>query len=222
MGTIHKYRFKRLRRFNRLAFLLGFLLLWNLSSNISCAQSYNTLKIRFNTTNTYPQYITNDVLTECFINQCLLYLGTTEQPKGSNWGKDVKDMLQSVGISFPAPWCAAYTGIACRNACLDYPFSGFVPNWSRDVWKEKVVWDKTKAKRTILPSEVRRGDIATIYFSSLKRDAHIFVVLGVTEKGSLITIEGNTNAGGSRDGHGVYIRVRELWQVSKVIRLINE
>ena len=130
-------------------------------------------------------------------------------------------MLNSVGVKFPAPWCAAYVGIVCRNSCISYPYSGFVPNWSRDIWQEKVVWDKTKAKRTILPSEIRRGDIATIYFSNLRRDAHIFVVLGVTEKGSLITIEGNTNASGGRDGYGVYIRVRELWQVSKVIRLIE-
>lgn len=130
-------------------------------------------------------------------------------------------MLAAVGIHFPAPWCAAYTGIACRDACIDYPYSGFVPNWSRGVWEEKVVWDKREAKRTILPSEVRRGDLCTIYFSNLRRDAHIFVVLGVTEKGNLITIEGNTNSGGSRDGYGVFIKVRELWQVSKVIRLIN-
>ena len=221
MGAIYRQPRSNKTWRKRTTLLLGLLLLWNLSGNISCAQSNSPLKIRFNTTNTYPQYQTNDVLTECFINQCLLYLGTTEQPKGSNWGKDVKDMLASVGISFPAPWCAAYTGIACRNSDILYPYSGFVPNWSRGVWKEKVVWEKSKAGRTILPSEIRRGDLATIYFSNLRRDAHIFVVLGVTEKGSLITIEGNTNASGGRDGHGVYIRVRELWQVSKVIRLIN-
>jgi len=131
-------------------------------------------------------------------------------------------MLKSVGINFPAPWCAAYVGIVCRNSCISYPYSGFVPNWSVGTWKEKVVFDKRKASRSVLPTEVRRGDIATIYFSSLKRDAHIFIILGVTEKGNLITIEGNTNDNGSRDGYGVFVRVRELWQVSKVIRLINE
>lgn len=190
------------------------LLLWNLSSNISFSQS--------NTNLTYPKFKTDHVLTECLINQSLLYLGTVEKPKGSNWGEDVKNMLNSVGINFPAPWCAAFVGIVCRGSCISYPPSGFVPNWTRDIWKAKVIFDKAKKGRSILQTELRRGDIATIYFPNLRRDAHIFIVLGVTEKGNIITIEGNTNPGGSRDGYGVFVRVRELWQVSKVIRLINE
>jgi len=197
----------------RNSILLGLLLFWNLSGHILSAQS--------NTSLTYPSLRTNDKATECFINQCLLYLGTTEQPKGSNWGKDIKPMLASVGINFPAPWCAAYVAIVLRNTSTPYPYSGFVPNWSRGVWKEKVVFDKRKAARSVLPTEVRRGDIGTIYFSSLNRDAHIFVILGVTPKGSLITIEGNTNEDGGREGYMVAVRVRELWQVSKVIRLIE-
>jgi hypothetical protein len=192
---------------------LGLLLLWNLGCNILSAQSNSNL--------TYPKFKTDHVLTECFINQSLLYLGTVEKPKGSNWGEDVKNMLNSVGVKFPAPWCAAYVGIVCRNSCISYPYSGFVPNWSRDIWQEKVVWDKRKAKRSILPTEIRRGDIATIYFPNLRRDAHIFIVLGVTQKGNIVTIEGNTNSAGGREGYGVFVRVRELWQVSKVIRLIN-
>jgi len=131
-------------------------------------------------------------------------------------------MLNSVGVKFPAPWCAAYVGIVCRNSCISYPYSGFVPNWSRDIWQEKVVWDKRKAKRSILPTEIRRGDIATIYFPNLRRDAHIFIVLGITQKGNIVTIEGNTNSAGGREGYGVFVRVRELWQVSKVIRLIEK
>ena len=225
MGIVHDISTERNIHWKpRIKVLLGLLLFWNTCGNFSFAQSdskLKPLKIKYTTANTYPEFRTNDKLTEEFIQQCLLYLGSTEQPKGSNWGRDVQDMLSSVGISFPAPWCAAYTGICNRNSCIPYPVSGFVPNWSRDIWKEKVVWDKREAGRTILPSEVRRGDQCTIYFSNLKRDAHIFVVLGVTSQGNLITIEGNTNSGGSRDGHGVFIRVRELWQVSKVIRLIE-
>ena len=66
-------------------------------------------------------------------------------------------------------------------------------------------------------------------FNSSQSLAKVFVIkqesigdLGVTEKGNIITIEGNTNPGGSRDGYGVFVRVRELWQVSKVIRLIEQ
>jgi hypothetical protein len=213
MGTVHRQRGNNQIRLQRVTFLLGLLFLWNTCSNFLGAQSNSNL--------TYPKFKTDHVLTECFINQSLYYLGTEEKPKGSNWGKEVQQMLKSVGVNFPAPWCAAYVGIVCRNSCISYPYSGFVPNWSRDVWKAKVIFDKTKKGRSILQTELRRGDIATIYFPNLKRDAHIFIVLGVTEKGNIITIEGNTNPGGSRDGYGVFVRVRELWQVSKIIRLIE-
>lgn len=213
MGTICGQGRNNQVRLQRVTFLLGLLLFWNPCSNFLSAQSNSNL--------IYPQFKTDHVLTECFINQSLYYLGTEEKPKGSNWGKEVEQMLKSVGVNFPAPWCAAYVGIVCRNSCISYPYSGFVPYWSRDIWKEKVVFDKAKKARSILSSELRRGDIATIYFSNLRRDAHIFIVLGVTEKGNIITIEGNTNPGGSRDGYGVFVRVRELWQVSKVIRLIE-
>jgi hypothetical protein len=215
MGILHRQLlFRNSIKSKRIAFLLGLLLLWNLGCNFLSAQSNSNL--------TYPKFKTDHVLTECFINQSLLYLGTVEKPKGSNWGEDVKNMLNSVGVKFPAPWCAAYVGIVCRNSCISYPYSGFVPNWSRDIWQEKVVWDKRKAKRSILPTEIRRGDIATIYFPNLRRDAHIFIVLGVTQKGNIVTIEGNTNSAGGREGYGVFVRVRELWQVSKVIRLIEK
>ena len=214
MGTVHRQRGNYQIRLQRVTILLGLLLFWNPCSNILSSQSNSNL--------TYPKFKTDHVLTECFINQSLYYLGTEEKPKGSNWGKEVQQMLKSVGVNFPAPWCAAYVGIVCRNSCISYPYSGFVPNWSRDVWKAKVIFDKTKKGRSILQTELRRGDIATIYFTNLKRDAHIFIVLGVTEKGNIITIEGNTNPGGSRDGYGVFVRVRELWQVSKIIRLIEK
>jgi hypothetical protein len=213
MGTICGQGRNNQVRLQGVTVLLGLLFLWNPCSHILSAQSNSNL--------IYPQFKTDHVLTECFINQSLYYLGTEEKPKGSNWGKEVEQMLKSVGVNFPAPWCAAYVGIVCRNSCISYPYSGFVPYWSRDIWKEKVIFDKAKKARSILQTELRRGDIATIYFPNLRRDAHIFIVLGVTEKGNIITIEGNTNPGGSRDGYGVFVRVRELWQVSKVIRLIE-
>jgi hypothetical protein len=214
MGILHNGYDTRFRfRLQRVTILLGLLFLWNPCINILSAQSNSNL--------TYPEFKTDHLLTECFINQSLYYVGTVEKPKGSNWGNEVQQMLQSVGISFPSPWCAAYVGIVCRNSCISYPYSGFVPNWTRDIWQAKVIFDKRKKGRSVLQTEVRRGDIATIYFPNLRRDAHIFIIIGVTEKGNLITIEGNTNPGGSRDGYGVFVRVRELWQVSKIIRLIE-
>ena len=35
------------------------------------------------------------------------WVGTEEQPLGSNWGPGVEQMLHTCHISYPAPWCAA-------------------------------------------------------------------------------------------------------------------
>jgi hypothetical protein len=215
-NTARKTHYKQ-----RTPLLLGLLLLWHFSSNISCAQSYSPLKLKYNTTNTYPEFRTNDEKTENLINEAFIWLGTVEVPKGSNGGQDVMAMLASVGIYFEAPWCAANMGIICRNTCIPYPRSGFVPNWSRDIWQAKVVYDKRTAKRNLRADEVRRGDFCTIFYPNLRRDGHIFLVIGITENGSIISNEGNTNNNGSREGYMNCNRVRELWQVSKVIRLIN-
>lgn len=38
----------------------------------------------------------------------ILEIGKQENPKGSNWGDDIKKYLHSVGVDFPASWCMAF------------------------------------------------------------------------------------------------------------------
>jgi hypothetical protein len=161
------------------------------------------------------------------VNQeCVLYiaksqLGVTENP--SNWGRDVSAYLRSVGIRFPAAWCGAYVYWCYMMYSCDINLNhlklGYVPNWSRGEMAQYVVWDKRTSEVKIQDFDFQPGDLCTIYFQSMKREAHIFMVLEKSN-GQLITIEGNTNDGGSRDGYGVFIRQRSLSSVHKVIRLI--
>lgn len=37
-------------------------------------------------------------------------LGIKEEPLGSNWGEDVKNILAAVKIHFKAPWCGGFVG----------------------------------------------------------------------------------------------------------------
>jgi hypothetical protein len=61
------------------------------------------------------------------------------------------------------------------------------------------------------------GTIMGIYFDHLKRIGHCGIVVGV--KGDLVVcVEGNTNVNGSREGTGVYLRMRHL----RSIRLFSE
>ncbi len=167
------------------------------------------------------QSLSSDVGRECVVGIAKSQIGVTEKP--SNWGRDVSAYLRSVGIRFPAPWCGAYVyWCYMMYSCeIDYTALklGYVPNWSRGQMAQYVVWDKRTSDIKIQDFDFRPGDLCTIYFGSLKREAHIFMVVEKSN-GQLITIEGNTNDGGSRDGIGVFLRQRSLSSVHKVIRLI--
>jgi hypothetical protein len=167
------------------------------------------------------QPISRSVRQECVVYIAKSQLGVTENP--SNWGRDVSAYLRSVGIRFPAAWCGAYVYWCYMMHSCDIDFKhlklGYVPNWSKGEMLQYVVWDKRNSETKIQDFDFQPGDLCTIYFPSMKREAHIFMVLE-KKNGQLITIEGNTNDGGSRDGVGVFIRQRSLSSVYKVIRLI--
>lgn len=167
------------------------------------------------------QPLPSSVRQECIIYIAKSQLGVTESP--SNWGVDVSAYLRSVGIRFPAAWCGAYLHWCYMMHSCDFDYRhlklGFVPNWSRGEMAQYVVWDKRTSDIKIQDFEFHPGDLCTIYFNNLKREAHIFMVVEKSN-GQLITIEGNTNDGGSRDGVGVFLRQRSLNSVYKVIRLI--
>ena len=168
------------------------------------------------------QPLPRSVRHECIIYIAKSQVGVVENP--SNWGRDVSAYLRSVGIRFPAAWCGAYVHWCYMMYSCDIDFRslklGYVPNWSKGEMTQYVVWDKRTSDVKIQDFEFQPGDLCTIYFNNLKREAHIFMVIE-KRNGQLITIEGNTNDGGSRDGYGVFIRQRSLSSVHKVVRLIN-
>jgi hypothetical protein len=55
--------------------------------------------------------------------------------------------------------------------------------------------------------ESKPGQVFGLYFESKGRVAHVGLITGET-KFSYVTIEGNTDDGGSREGDGVYARIR--------------
>jgi hypothetical protein len=62
---------------------------------------------------------------------------------------------------------------------------------------------------------IRRGDILVFTFS------HIGIAVGDIGKDGIVqTIEGNTNAEGSREGDGVYRKRRHASKIRSVIRFM--
>ena len=128
-------------------------------------------------------------------------IGWREEP--GNSGPLVDKILASVGLEGSgAPWCAAwvvYIG--------DETFGKEKNPYPRSAWSPDFVkapdWNRGRGK-TPAPT-----DAFGVYFSSLGRVAHTGLVEKVEGK-MAVTIEGNTNDDGSRDGNGVYRKRRPL------------
>lgn len=120
-------------------------------------------------------------------------LGVRES-SGNNDGTRVAEYLSYVHVPEGSAWCAAFVSWVFGQA--GYP----VP---RTAWSPALF---ALSKRT---KQIRPAVVFGIYFSQLKRIAHC----GLVERQDgdwMITIEGNTNPAGSREGDGVYRKRRHF------------
>jgi len=76
-------------------------------------------------------------------------------------------------------------------------------------------WAATKP--AVLQETPAVGDLFILRSEELKRFAHVGIVTKVNGD-SFETIEGNTNGGGSREGFGVFARVRRVTGAIRFIR----
>lgn len=109
-----------------------------------------------------------------------------------NDGPRIKAYLAAAGIHQPAAWCAAFVSWCFKQTGSALPRTGWSP----------ALFPKGRLQTVPKP-----GYVFGIYFPSLKRIAHCGFVESL--RGDwIITIEGNTNAVGSREGDGVYRKWR--------------
>jgi hypothetical protein len=158
-----------------------------------------------------------DSLRSLVVSEARSWIGHKEIKP--NWSPEIERWLASCkpAIKYPAAWCAAWLAAMFRAHLVDNPNSVWCPSWSTGKWRLQVVYDRSKDNwrdMKLLP-----GDVCTIYNARLKRDAHVFMVEKETSE-NVYSIEGNTNNTGSREGDGVYARVRHKSQVNKVVRLV--
>jgi hypothetical protein len=113
---------------------------------------------------------------------------------GRNDGPRVAAYLHYVNVEEGSAWCAAFVSWVFGQAGYAAPRTAWSP----------ALFPLSKRTRQVSPAVV-----FGIYFSQLKRIAHCGLV--ERQEGDwLITIEGNTNMEGSREGDGVYRKRRPL------------
>lgn len=123
-------------------------------------------------------------------------IGFSEEPKGSNWGKNIQKYLASVDIDFPASWCMAFVywcvDAACKEAGVKNPLvktAGVLDQWHRVDEKYKFTHPQ--------PNCI---NIGIMDFG--KGHGHTFFIEKF-DAVKLQTIEGNSNDDGSREGYEV-------------------
>ena len=122
---------------------------------------------------------------------------------GNNDGVDVVKYLNGVGLGAGQPWCCAFVVWVFTENNINIPKTGYCPTLFTD--KSKVVYKKNI--KTIKDFQYRKSQVFGLYFESKKRVAHVGILTGQTLL-NYQTIEGNTNTEGSREGDGVYKRIR--------------
>lgn len=132
-------------------------------------------------------------------------IGVREQT-GNNDGPRISQYLHTVGLSHREPYCAAFVCWVYAQAGFNQPRSG----WSPDLFPG------SRLARSALP-----GDVLGIYFKAYGRIAHVGLI--VRQEGDfIISIEGNTNLAGSREGEGVYLKKRHIKTIHSMADWVKE
>lgn len=144
-----------------------------------------------------------------------------EEVNGTNCGVRVNEYKSATWLpaTKPWPWCAAFVCWAVREAAKKAGV-GFTKTfkrprtagaWDMENWslaQDKSTWTKKPHRGDILP-----GDIVVFKFSHIG-----FAVSAPDQNGYVITIEGNTDAAGSREGGGVFRKKRHVSRIRSRIR----
>ena len=106
------------------------------------------------------------------------------------------------------PWCAACMAEIYDNANIPAPHSARVVNW----FKQNVVWKREWGEKLFT---IQPGMVGAIYYNRLGRYGHIVLIVR-EDNNNYYTLEGNTNAAGSREGQGFYKKIRSKQNIAAI------
>jgi cell wall-associated NlpC family hydrolase len=141
-----------------------------------------------------------------------------EEVNGTNCGPRVNEYKSATWLDETKswPWCAAFICWLFREGMKDGSYTFKRPqtagaydfeNWCREQ-------DKSVTLKKPHNGDIKPGDIVIFNFS------HIGIAIGSPDStGYVKTIEGNTDAEGSREGGGVYEKRRKLSSIRSIIRV---
>jgi hypothetical protein len=155
-------------------------------------------------------------LAEKLVALAQLEIGV-EEVDGTNCGVRVDSYKSATNLPPHEawPWCAAFIDWLVREAIrTDGPYTFARPTtagaWNLENWSKEQ--DNSTHTLRNPGNDVKAGDIVIFKFS------HVGLCLRGAEAGRIRTIEGNTDAAGSREGGGVFEKSRALDSIKTRIR----
>jgi len=162
---------------------------------------------------------------------------------GRNDGERVAEYLRYTDLGEGYAWCASFVSWVYGQAGFPEPRTAWSPALfpaKRVIWEKGRVLEKSQMARPPEPQSgargtsflltnkesaaeqakdntffPKKGDVFGIYFNSVERIAHAGFVDEWGDK-YVVTVEGNTNEAGSREGDGVYRKRRLISSIYRV------
>lgn len=141
------------------------------------------------------------ILAQSSLEVATRQIGVTEIPKGSNAGPEVEIYLKSVGLTKGYSWCMAFV----YWCVLEASKKTGIPNPLKKTAGVLSQWNNRPELRRRNPEP---GFVFIMDYG--KGLGHTGFVEKVLPGGKIQTIEGNTNADGSREGYAVCRRIRSI------------
>ena len=146
-------------------------------------------------------------------------VGVFEIPKDSNCGPRVNQYKAATWLNpyQSWPWCAAFVDWVVAQAMIEtgtHETATFRRPRTAGAW-DLLRWSRAQdnSTRTQEPAtDLAPGDVIVFNFS------HCGIVISPVGSGKIQTVEGNTDEAGSREGGGVYLKIRDLSQIKGRIR----
>lgn len=152
--------------------------------------------------------VSQSCVTETYTSQ----IGVREAT-GHNDGKQVEQYLKTVGLPKGYAWCAAFVKWTFDHCGIKTSINSMALSTHR---VGHFVY--YKGNKLMKP---QAGDVFTLYFAKLKRIGHTGFFDKEINSKIFRSVEGNTNAAGSREGDGVYIKYRSYNATYSINRWTN-
>ncbi|MGE0131220.1 MAG: CHAP domain-containing protein [Blastocatellales bacterium] len=176
----------------------------------------------FKTASTPPVKKAESRLLKLVVEIAASQIGVREKPPNSNRGPEVDHYLRTVGLNPAAgnfAWCVAFVYFCFDKAAsqlkIQNPMiktAGVLDHWNRAGKKGIPRLVATDAQAN--PGLIKPGHIFALAVGS-KGQGHTGLVSEVLSDGRFKTIEGNSNDGGSREGVGVFARMRKPFEINR-------